>query len=1123
MINKLDIEELLQNKHKLTKEQKKAVECFDNCVVKAGAGAGKTTVLSYRFLNLLLQNEANCDEILTLTFTKKAAAEMYERIYKQLLSVKDKSPIMAKQFSLFTKATISTIDSFCNQIVKQDCIRYGIPSDFTIDNNKASQITKRCTQQLIEREDILPGFRFLSKAYPPNSIIEEIIVKLANSSFYFPLEFDKEGLYNKCESLILDSIKTNLDNMFNLFKLVIDGDYGKLTPKAIQAVSTIDSYYKELIEEDTDSDDFIKVLNTISITPPRKASSNPLSSDLVENCKALKETIFDLQSLYFVKANNHLKEVVESLEVLKSMIFEEKRKAGILTFSDIAHLSVDILLKNKKIRKIYKDKFKFIMIDEFQDNNQLQKDLTYLLSEKKNESNDSIPTIDSVEKRKLFFVGDEKQSIYRFRDADVSVFKALSKEIENSGGTVINLGVNYRSEPKLIQYFNKAFAKVFEDPSEPFEAEFESLKYRDKIEGIDPKIELYIKSAESKYIISKDVEEASSAACEATKIAKVINKMLTSDKYLIPSNNGLKRPDVDDIAILLRSKTHQIEFEKALRAKKIPFIIQDNKAFPLEALTNDIYNILQLIIYPDDKLAYTSVLKGPLAAISEKSILLILNSFDCENLFSCDIPLDITDEKKLLKIKTTFDQLIELSKDNDISTLLSFIWWDAGLRYYYICEPNYHLYIDNYDYLYRLAKKFDENQLSLSVFLDEIRVNLGSSSTEEEVPVLKEKAKGVQIMTIHKSKGLEFPIVIVANMGTQIRDRGVSFSIENNIPVPKHCIAIDKKTKKQKYDSLFIDRAKTLRKQMDLAEIKRILYVALTRAKTHLIMSASIQTTIENEVLDNKNNSLLTMIYNASLDENGQILPFLDIKDIEIVSIYENYVKVEEKPIADRKQFLENQKYYNECEELYDTRAKNIAVTKLFNHADNYNFEEGQALANSKVDTLLQELSETNDNVYTDFGTLCHKYVQNLIMGEPIKSLTDESVLSKGSSLSKLKESQINLIETVANEYAKNFINSQFYEKYVKDNNCKCEVGFFSKVEVENGKSLVVEGSIDLLIKTENNDYIVVDFKTDKFRNPAIHKNQIETYITAVKRINPNSCVKGCVVYLRSVDREFFY
>ncbi|MDC7249895.1 MAG: UvrD-helicase domain-containing protein [Sphaerochaetaceae bacterium] len=187
MINKLDIEELLQNKHKLTKEQKKAVECFDNCVVKAGAGAGKTTVLSYRFLNLLLQNEANCDEILTLTFTKKAAAEMYERIYKQLLSVKDKSPIMAKQFSLFSKATISTIDSFCNQIVKQDCIRYGIPGDFTIDNNKASQITKRCTQQLIEREDILPGFRFLSKAYPPNSIIEDIIVKLANSSFYFPL------------------------------------------------------------------------------------------------------------------------------------------------------------------------------------------------------------------------------------------------------------------------------------------------------------------------------------------------------------------------------------------------------------------------------------------------------------------------------------------------------------------------------------------------------------------------------------------------------------------------------------------------------------------------------------------------------------------------------------------------------------------------------------------------------------------------------------------------------------------------------------------------------------------------------------------------------------------------
>jgi len=106
MIGKLEIEKLLQTKHSLNEEQRLAIECFDNSVVKAGAGAGKTTVLSYRFLNLILKNQANCDEILTLTFTKKAAAEMFERIYKQLLAIKDSSALMNHQFSLFSKATI---------------------------------------------------------------------------------------------------------------------------------------------------------------------------------------------------------------------------------------------------------------------------------------------------------------------------------------------------------------------------------------------------------------------------------------------------------------------------------------------------------------------------------------------------------------------------------------------------------------------------------------------------------------------------------------------------------------------------------------------------------------------------------------------------------------------------------------------------------------------------------------------------------------------------------------------------------------------------------------------------------------------------------------------------------
>jgi len=131
--------------------------------------------------------------------------------------------------------------------------------------------------------------------------------------------------------------------------------------------------------------------------------------------------------------------------------------------------------------------------------------------------------------------------------------------------------------------------------------------------------------------------------------------------------------------------------------------------------------------------------------------------------------------------------------------------------------------------------------------------------------------------------------------------------------------------------------------------------------------------------------------------------------------------------------------------------------------------------------------------------------------------------LKKGSSLSKLKESQIKKIEDVAKNYALSFINSNFYNRYVKDNNCRCEVGFFSRIENEIGENLVVEGFIDLLIQDKDNNYLIVDFKTDKVRNPIIHEKQILTYTTAVKRLYPNSSVRGCVVYLRGKDKEYFY
>ena len=165
-----DVLDMLERKP--NDKQLAAIECLDNCVVGAGAGSGKTMVLSSRFLRLVMDGLADCDQILTLTFTKKAASEMYQRIHGNLLTYRDKNSDLPRQIAMFPKATISTIDSFCAQIVRQDCSRYGLPKDFTMDDDVTKNNAIHCIENLIETDEMMPGFQYLSKAYSPDDLVD---------------------------------------------------------------------------------------------------------------------------------------------------------------------------------------------------------------------------------------------------------------------------------------------------------------------------------------------------------------------------------------------------------------------------------------------------------------------------------------------------------------------------------------------------------------------------------------------------------------------------------------------------------------------------------------------------------------------------------------------------------------------------------------------------------------------------------------------------------------------------------------------------------------------------------------------------------------------------------------
>src|SRR5690554_3915006 len=192
--------------------QQEAIYCDTNCVVTSGAGSGKTTVLSYRFLRLVIEEKANVDEILTLTFTRLAASEMFFRIQKNLIAFNEYDEIR-EQVALFSEATISTIDSFCSQVVGNDLKRYGLSDQYVLDDEANFQLAVECALEVVDKFSDDEGLLFLATMYSPDELIEQLLAKIAVSSFYLNQPYDPLKNTNIIIEKIKDSYTNSIDQL----------------------------------------------------------------------------------------------------------------------------------------------------------------------------------------------------------------------------------------------------------------------------------------------------------------------------------------------------------------------------------------------------------------------------------------------------------------------------------------------------------------------------------------------------------------------------------------------------------------------------------------------------------------------------------------------------------------------------------------------------------------------------------------------------------------------------------------------------------------------------------------------------------------------------------------------
>lgn len=1169
MMNFTDI--LKRTSRRLDANQLAAIDCDDkNSVVSAGAGSGKTTVLSYRFLRLVVEGKAHVDEILTLTFTRKAAAEMHERIHQQLLEYRD-DPDVAKELARFPDAAISTLDSFCSRIVRCDCVRYGISPDYTTDDETCRRLASLCAVQALEEHAQEPGVLFLSSLYSPENLVDEFLVPYAMSYFTFTEPLRATVAADTVLGYFLEACRNTYAELMGLARQVTTLTDFSSSPvqRAVEVCQRLVDVLPPLMEAG-DWNEIQRLCSTGVLNWSMMGASNkkPDCVTLKEIVPVYRETLERFQVATTALAQQeHMLPMFQFLELYQNQFFEQKRKAGILTFSDVSLMAVDILQTNKSLRAYFKKKFRYIMIDEFQDNNSLQKNLLYLLAERVGVEHDGIPAADMLDPGKLFFVGDEKQSIYRFRGADVSVFKELKNELGATGGLALSLDTNYRSEPRLIEQFNKLFGNVMKNEGEPWEADFAPLGTRKPSPGVTPSCTLCFKPLESFTDGSAtgtsvaanvratstgatgtdtaaddalDEEQAQATEAEAMHLAELIATMLEGDSYLIPDGKGgTRRPKPNDIAMLLKSTGGQLSYEKALRARGIPYTLQLPRALLLEAPANDLYNLLQLALYPSDKLAYAASLRSPFCRLSDQGVATVLKRYASPLSSVAGIPYpDSNDILQELKNEFSdddytryaiatgiFNGLVERVGRVPVTSLLSYLWYDCCYRNYLVSHVSYQTYLEHYDFLWMLARQYDQRGDGLSMFLDFLRPRLGENEKLTDVELLHEEIQGVQIMTIHKSKGLEFPIVIVAGMGAKgEREATPCFYPCAGIALPSHMEAtVGRKTVVN--GCYFLEKER--RTKLAQAELKRLLYVAATRAETHLVFSGceNVQNHGDNAALSNL---LYMFIRNSDIDISAGISNDPDIAiriigDVPAESLYSHAVV----PLAEQTDIDGKRDWYrNAMIRNVDVSPLRYGVTALvgagveFVPVDESNWHPApeKQLPILQSDRIMRE-----NGLATRFGTYAHAVVEQLVKGVSVDSSPSRlASLFPDSKPDTLPLADFHQILADGLSLARNFMASDLWREIsaYAGATVECEVPFFARI-IHEGNPVLVEGFIDLLVTLPDRQYIV-DFKTDALRESAVHERQIRTYMEAMHRIS-GLPVYGTVCFLRHPGDETWW
>ena len=1028
-----------------TKEQLEAInEEGKNIIVSAGAGSGKTAVLSERVIKKLEKTDIN--KLLILTFTKEAANEMKERIRKKI----KKNESLKKQLDLIDSAYITTFDSYALSLVKKYYYLLNISPnigiiDASIINIKKEEYIDEIFDKLYEEKNIL--FEKIIKDFciKDDKDIKRYIIELNNK---LDLKLNKEEYLNNYMKNYFseETINKNIEKYVNLIKEKIKEINNLLYDIQILVEG---KYYEKLIEVLNpllNSSTYIEFKNNSSIKLPQLPRGS--EEELKEKKEELKNIIDYIKELTIEESELKLKEnilktkdyieiILYIIKELDKKIYKFKEKSEMYEFNDIAKMSIKVLEQNENIRLELKNYYNEIMVDEYQDTNDIQEKFISL-----------------IENNNVYMVGDIKQSIYRFRNANPNIFRNKYNNYEKlKGGIKIDLLKNFRSRYEVLDDINLIFNLVMDDKI----GGAEYKKTHQMVFGNNTYIEEgKIEEKHNFEILNYKYEDKTYTKEEIeifTIATDIKNKIENHYKVFDKDNLEVRDIEYKDFCIIMDRNTEFPKYKKIFEYMQIPLTLYQDEVLTLE---NDILvlkNIMNFIIKINKKeydtnfkYYFTSIARSYLFRLNDDEIFNIFQEKDFYNneIFKISNNLEnLTNEEFIIEIVDKFNIIEKTISTGNIEASMIRI-----------------------EYLLNLSKNLTELGYTPYELADYIK-EMVEGKNEIKYSLNTSAGNNVKIMNIHKSKGLEFHICYYSGLhkAFNISDLKQLFTVDNELGI----IApyVDKTPKETIYKYLLKDKYM----KEEIAEKIRLFYVAMTRCKEKMILVTSLtdkeKNKINNLVEDNirlKYKSFLDIlnsikenikeyIVDIDLDKQNITKEYNEIKENNYQKLLQkNNIKLDKRKIKiDSK--IEEEKHFSKT------------INKLITKEEYKNMEFGDYLH------YLLEIIDFKNPDLKDIDNFYKEKINNFLNQELLKNIKEANIYKEYEFINETNNETYHGIIDLMLEYNDHIDIIDYKLKNIEDNAYQEQLnGYKNYIEKKFNKktNIYLYSIIDDLIKNIN-------------------------------------------------------